>query len=223
MSNYIDAHCHIKSPVLSPGQCIINASQISEWDEIITQAATFPAAIGIHPWYIDDLPTDWVARLEQKLADNPNLMVGEIGLDRMRANFDRQIEIFTRQMEIAVRFNRTACIHCVRAWDVMLGILGRMRSLPPAIIMHGYRANTEITHALGVYGMIYYSFSRVVPAAGLVPQNRILIETDGTRGINLGDLVTQMAALRGIDMAQLADIIYHNTQRVMNHGQIKSD
>ena len=220
MSKYIDAHCHLNTETKFDG--IVNAAQISDWDLIVARMPR-PGAVGIHPWYINDLPDDWAQRLERLLADNPDLMVGEIGLDRLHPEFDAQQKILAIQMEIAARYGRAVHVHCVRAWDVMLNILGKMRSLPPMIVMHAFGANIEIARHLMRYDNIYFSFSRAWPVAGVVEINRILVETDGAPDIDLRRIVDDIAVMRGIDPVKMADIIYNNTMRIINHGQIKSN
>lgn len=220
MTKYIDAHCHLNSSRDCVG--IVNAAQMADWDDVVALLPR-PVAIGIHPWYIDDLPGDWMQRLERLLADNPALMVGEIGLDRLHPDFAAQQEICAIQMEIAARYGRVAHVHVVRAWDVMLNILGKMRLLPPMIVMHGFRASPEIARDLMRYDNIYYSFSHAGPTAGVVSINRILIETDGVADVDLQRVVHDIANIRGMDPVQMAEIIYNNTMRIINHGQIKSD
>ncbi len=220
MKKYIDAHCHLNSCGAPIG--IVNAARMADWDDVVALLPR-PVAIGIHPWYIDDLPGDWVQRLEHMLADNPDLMVGEIGLDRLHPDFAAQQEICAIQMEIAARYGRVAHVHVVRAWDVMLNILGKMRLLPPMIVMHAFGANFEIARNLMRYDNIYYSFSHAGPTAGVVSNNRILIETDGAADVDLQRVVHDIANIRGMNPAQMAEIIYNNTMRIINHGQIKSD
>ena len=81
---YFDAHCHIThigQTILGIG-AITNAATFSDWPDIISvskQGADIYGALGVHPWYLADCPTDWDRILEKHLIENPALMVGELG------------------------------------------------------------------------------------------------------------------------------------------------
>ena len=147
MQKYFDAHCHITEFVDIPENigAITNATRISEWDITIDMACSHShifGAIGIHPWYVSDLPNDWDMQLYDLLIKKPNIMVGEIGLDAHRPDIATQTDVFVRQFEIAADLSRGVHVHCVGAWDKMQHVLKSHRShLPPFILFHRYSGN----------------------------------------------------------------------------------
>ena len=62
------------------------AVEPADWQACLDRAAQSPngmAALGVHPWYLEDLPEDWRERLEVLLQSHNNCFVGEIGLCKM--------------------------------------------------------------------------------------------------------------------------------------------
>ena len=225
MQKYIDAHCHYVTPVPDGAVCgfIYNSARPCDWAVAI--AAHGPGAhatIGIHPWYVADVPPDWGAQMEQLLCENPGLMIGEIGLDASRGDIDAQMPVFIRQLDLAREFGRVAHIHCVRAWDKILHIFATQK-MPPAVVLHGFRGTPEIVSAIMRHANAYFSFgANPGVAACAIDPDRILVESDAAsisvaRGI-LPRTVAQIADLVGCTAQTMAETIYNNTQRMIKNG-----
>ena len=122
---YTDAHCHIfTAPTNEIVGQICNATTVDNWAELCRIADNRTrVCIGIHPWHIDSAPADWTDRMRKILGSNPQIMVGEIGIDKYHPNIDKQIELFTTQLEMAAELGRPAHLHIVGAWDKLLHIL----------------------------------------------------------------------------------------------------
>ncbi|KAL9182991.1 hypothetical protein ACHAXT_004270 [Thalassiosira profunda] len=125
---------------------------------------------GIHPWFLHEvvLPSqsdgdgstdggssgsddgEWLAELRQRLIDNPDAIVGEIGLDGARwrevetdgnsehesiwdrervlsCPMDLQQHAFEEQLLLAAELGRPASIHVVRAWGELFDSLNVVR------------------------------------------------------------------------------------------------
>lgn len=238
---YIDAHCHILAPddittARAAGVCgfICNSARAQEWACLIDLSEKYDfiwPALGIHPWNATDLPPQWDKDLLTILSKHQNYMVGEIGIDKNKPNIAAQQELFIRQLEIAHSLGRTAHIHCIGAWDIMLRIL-KDYPMPPAMVFHSFSVSRGIIDELMRYNA-YFSY----PAAVLNPERRrmresviyapltrILVESDapgpGRSPSDIPAIVCGIAKLRGIDNNEMTDIIYTNTQKVLSHGQI---
>lgn len=225
---YIDAHCHLESCTLPEGVvvAITNAAHPADWDAIAKmsgQGGVF-GAIGVHPWYVSDLPTDWVGRMRACLTANLVLMVGEIGLDKHHPDMATQIDVFTTQMQMAVEFGRVAHVHCVGAWDKVLMVLSRFA--PPAIVFHDFSASSEIIHALAKYNA-YFSFGRAVcnplrrramNALRTVSENRILSESDTNNPANVIPVVAKMSKIMARPLADVTETIYNNAMDLLKNG-----
>jgi len=233
METVVDAHCHYQPNAFREykggGLFVCNAVGESDWAQMLAAARAdgrIRIALGLHPWAAVSASAGWDARLLDILRANPDTMVGEIGLDRSRDDFSAQYDAFYRQYEIAAMLRRTAHIHCVRAWDVLLHVLKTMPR-PPAIVFHRFGASDQVLQALiKSDANIYFSYqtasgSRTGRLIAATPPERILIETDGDvpDPVRLDSLTRDIAAIRGVTPAVMAAKIYENTIRMIKHGQ----
>lgn len=235
MPKYIDAHCHFnpRADYSVHGDMvgfICNSATIDDWADVVAAARRYSnvaGCIGIHPWYVADISPDWGSHISDILAAHPNVMVGEIGLDRARGDFDMQRELFVLQMELAAKYNRTAHVHCVRAWDAIQGVLKNMSHMPSKTVFHEFGGGADIAHALMRYDNVYFSYGpravRQTPERiADIPMNRILIETDSdnpqTAAEILSHNVSVVAQIKSMDAGLCADIIYENTTRIITNG-----
>jgi len=164
-------------------------SALAEGDRILT---TRKPVVG--------LPTDLPAAASAKAGALAK--VGEIGLDRWildrakpddsrlaglrRAPLDEQTKVFTAQLAIAARDNRTASIHCNDASGALFDTL-RTTPLPArGFLLHAYAGPEEMIKPFADLGA-YFSFngSFLDPKRQnqrnlfkSVPPDRLLIETD---------------------------------------------
>lgn len=220
MFDYFNAHCHfLTASTLIPDNvgAVNNSAKISEWDFVIKsaqQSNNIYAAIGVHPWYIDNLPDNWDVLLQDKLLACPDLAVGEIGLDNKYANMDAQIDIFVRQLVIANALKRGVYIHCVGAWDKIVPILRNQEYADiPFILFH--RFNGVISDWLGME-KVYFSYSPVKSMKRIMetPQNRLLLETDSE---NVADIV-QWTNRVANECKISKDVFINNAKRMFGNG-----
>ena len=236
---YIDAHCHILSEsqmraavACGVGRFVINATRPADWAAVVEMSHrnNVYGAVGVHPWFVSELSDGWDAGLVNQLIANPNLMVGEIGLDKNRPDFEAQESVFCRQLQIAHDLGRVAHIHCVGAWGAMIDIL-RGCNLPPAMAFHCFSGTPEQVRELMDMNA-YFSFganiadtryAKMRATVSVVPMSRILVESDAPDvGVpcTIPDTVAEIARIRGTDAEQLAQIIYTNTTGVINGGKV---
>lgn len=230
MQKYIDAHCHYvpRGDITPVVGFMYNSARPSDWRHAIAALGVRggAGAIGIHPWYVDEIMPDWAAQMICLLRDNPNLMIGEIGLDRSRGNLDRQMPVFLRQLEMARELGRVAHIHCVRAWDVMLNVFATHK-MPPILVIHGGVPSADVVRAVMQHANAYFSYGAVrsdkIAATILAtPIDRILVESDAASPAVARTLlprtVGEIAELSGHSATEMAETIYNNTQRMIKNG-----
>ena len=209
----------------------------------IRQAKKFPlmyAAVGIHP---EDMAhtdmtlgemMDSLRALLEKRAENKIVAIGEIGLDYYWEPYDKvaQAACFCSQMRLAEELDMPVVIHDREAHgDCFETILKfpRVRG-----VFHSYSGSAEMAKELVKRGW-YISFSGVVSfknaskvkeVAAVVPDERILIETDAPylaphpfRGkINhSGRLLYTAEALaeaRGCEVEKISELTRQNVRRL---------
>ena len=181
---YFDAHLHLineQELILAQQKnihgFILNATNENEWEQIIylSQKHSFIyGAIGIHPWFIDSLSDKWEEKMELYLKNNPSLMIGEIGLDRLKKDIKKQEEIFLKSLRLAKKFQRPVHIHSVKAWDRIIPILKNFSEL--TFLFHRFNAPKEIIQELKKYNAWFSLNSQ--KNIELFPINKVLTETD---------------------------------------------
>ena len=232
---YLDSHCHLPEPgtdifahMKTSGVlgCVVNSVMMSDWTRIATIASTnknIRGAIGIHPWYVEDAPQNWKYDLIAMLDDNPDLMIGEIGLDKTRDNFLTQEKVFISAIEIAIKYGRTINLHCVHAWERVLEILKTYRGELPRIIAHGFDGTQN---AINCDADFYFSYSPKVAnplykkmreSVLRVPKNKILIESDDT---DVSRVILAADGVLNLRTDMSGDDILKNSIGVFFNGQI---
>ena len=101
---------------------------------------------GIHPWALDD--ADFQAEkalqtLEEKLKLPQVLALGEAGLDKMhKASFERQIELFERQIKLSEALQKPMILHDVRSHNEIIALRKKHKAKQPWII-HGFSGTEQ--------------------------------------------------------------------------------
>ena len=225
----IDVHTHIgyitpdiQSDVIG---CVCCATNESDWGiiaDLITQDNRIYGAFGVHPWFVNSVSDGFGVRLEKLLKSNPGYMIGEIGLDKYKPDMERQMDIFIKQFNIAIKLKRIVSLHCVGAWDKILHILKQYKqSELPVIIAHDFNGNKDIVDKLLQYKNIFFSFGENVvysrnSCIEYISSDKILIETDGKKDLILKDVVDRVAKIK--NESDIGNVIYDNTKRVLKNG-----
>lgn len=198
------------------------------------------AGVALHP---NEAPRlDAQGRLDEALAEIEALAgsgervraVGETGLDYFRTGEeDRPAQqlAFRRHIDLAKRLDRTLVIHDRDAHDDVLRILDE-EGVPDRVVMHCFSGDDAFARAcldrgawLSFAGTVTFKNAGSLRAAlGVVPQDRVLVETDAPyltpmphRGRpNASYLVPltmrSMAATRGADLETLCAAVDANTE-----------
>src|SRR3989338_717853 len=146
---------------------LCNGTSPGDWEAVLTLAAGNKAVIpcfGLHPWFLKEAPPGWLETLESFLLRVPSL-VGEIGLDggKNASDLARQEGVFTAQLRLAKKLGRPACIHCVKTWGKMLGLM--KEEAPGPFLFHSYGGPPEMMAEFASLGA-YFSFSGAIMDAG---------------------------------------------------------
>ena len=148
---------------------------------------------GVHPLYADQGPHDWDA-MTRVAADPKCVAWGELGLDKHYSDppLDIQRSVLHDQLEAIERAHARGIdplpviIHCREAFDELIPIL-RASSLPAdRYVFHCFTGNPDQARAvldlgamISFTGVVTYRNAKdVQAAAALVPDDRIMVETD---------------------------------------------
>ena len=141
------------------------------------------AAVGVHPSEIEELDEEFMDWMREQTAWEKTVAIGEIGLDyACDVDVELQKDIFRKQLEIAQELQKPVVLHCVRAFEDAIRIIGHYTL--PAVIFHGFIGSKE--QAQRAIGKGYYlSFGdrtwrspKTIEALRNTPLERMFIETD---------------------------------------------
>jgi len=222
---------------------IVNiGTSIQESMQSIELAKQYPgylyATCGIHP---QELPETQEAldamlmQLEQMAQEKEVVAIGEIGLDYHwnSENKEWQQQAFIQQIEIANRLHLPISLHTRDAIDDTIAII-RNHPIEKQGILHCCPMNRELVKQALEHDY-YIAFGGVATFKNaknaqeivqMVPDNRILIETDapylapeplrGTRNDsrNLTYIVEKLSTFRNQDVDNLAEITFQNALKI---------
>ena len=169
--------------------------------------------VGIHPWKAQTGDLAEVKRLAPSVD-----AIGEIGLDyACDTPRDVQIEVFRAQLAIAKRLEKPVVLHCVRAFEDIIKVVGEYRL--PAVIFHGFIGSTEQAQRAIRQGY-YLSFGertfrshKTIEAMRSTPLSHLFVETDESVTL-IEKIYTQIAELRGIKIDELLKATEENFKKI---------
>lgn len=161
MSIIVDTHCHLDAfslPTLLEQYAEFSARHLkpifltmgvsrSNWPTVLQLSHDYLnvyAALGIHPWYVNDDSFTDLGELRRLLSQNSVCALGEVGLDfsdNYRINRLLQMEVLVEQLRLAEQFTKPISVHCVKAHNEMLSLLGTHAVCG---VMHGLGASVPL-------------------------------------------------------------------------------
>ena len=237
----IDSHTHLDA-CEAPDAELVHAAQAAGVVRLLTvgtdpescraaiaAAERFPsvyAAIGCHPNVAQQLDLG----LLRELAAHPRCVaIGETGLDyyRDRAPRELQLRAFEAQIELARELDKPLVIHTRAAAEDTLAVL-RSGASGLRVIMHCFSMPEHLADCIEAGWWISFAGNVTYPSAGelaaaaaLVPQERLLVETDAPylaprsrRGkpnepAAVVETAHFVAAQRGVEAAELEATLEH--------------
>lgn len=246
MHELVDTHCHLYDAPLGeavPGvleraraarvTCIVvPAYDRASWQAVRRLAedhGDVRPALGIHPW----VATEGVAieELEEALRRSGAVAVGEIGLDaKVEVPVSQQIGVLRAQLRLARRLGLPVILHVRGDFEEMLRILAD-EPQPIRGVVHAFSRGPDLAArfvALGLHvafgGAVTRERSRARVAAGKVPAERLLLETDapsiGLEGVpaeqteprHVRAIAEEVARIRGTTCEEIAAITTSNAR-----------
>ncbi len=152
-------------------------------------AGTLFATAGVHPHHAVDYDDATDARLHELAQDPAVRAVGETGLDYNRNYSPRevQLQVFERQLRIAVDVQKPLFLHQRDAHHDFLELLKRYRDKVPAMVVHCFTDTGEALRDylaldchIGITGWICDERrgAHLRELVREIPANRLMLETD---------------------------------------------
>ncbi|MFO8002758.1 TatD family hydrolase [Thioalkalivibrio sp.] len=252
----IDTHAHVDVEAFAPDRDsvlgrarsagvvtqVVPAITRDHWPGLaqltVRHADLFPA-YGLHPVFLDIHGDADIDALDVWLSDHPAVAVGEIGLDGFveeiatGAAWERQWQLFTAQLDVALNHGLPVIIHARRALD---HVLKALRQRPGSTgIIHSFSGSRqqadqalEQGFCLGFGGPVTYPRAkRLRRLAGELPDAALVLETDAPdqpsvshRGERnepafLPEIAATIAELRGVPVTDVAALTTANARRIL--------
>ena len=155
--------------------------------ELAEQSGLY-ATVGFHPHAAATFSDESLEELEELVAEDRVVAIGEIGLDYFRdlSPRDSQVKAFKRQLLLAVERDLPVVIHVRNAHEDVASILGEYAGKLRAAVLHSYAGGIELAQCYLDQGF-YFSVSGQITYRGSVslretvsriPIENILVETD---------------------------------------------
>ena len=242
---YIDTHCHVLHDYYDNIDEIINKCKnngvskivISGCDietnkevlELVNKYDIIYGTIGFHPTELNDFREDYFDFLEKNIMNKKIVGIGEIGLDYHYEDTDKnkQINVFTRQLEIAEKYNKPIVVHSRDSIQDTYNILSNYKLKGSIHCFSGSvemaKLFTKLGYKLGVGGIITYKNAKnIKEVVKNIDLSYILLETDspylspepyrGTRNdpSNIPFIVGAIADIKNVSKIDVARITTDN-------------
>lgn len=250
---WIDSHCHLQLGEEQAAAAVARAveagverlvcigTDLDTSRQALELARAHPevwATVGLHPHDASRLPEEWdglseLARAERVVA------VGETGFDLYyrHSEPEEQEAAFRAQIRLARELGVALVIHSRDAWAETFGVL-ESEGVPERTVFHCFTGGPEeVERAVGLGAWVSFSgivsFRNAEPvrkAAAVVPEGRLLIETDSPflapvphRGKRnepayLPAVGAAVAAVRGTTPEEVAEVTRRNALAVFWPG-----
>jgi TatD DNase family protein len=212
MTPLFDSHCHLHDPRLDGVRDDVVARAVragivgcrtcgtgpDDWDAVATLESRpdfeIRKAFGVHPWYAENLPADWLDRLRAFLANDSDAWIGEIGLDAIRTPAPTGISrtVLRSQLELAAELGRPVILHGAKAFDELLAACRPFVGKIPSFTVHAFggsevqlRRWLEIGAFISIGGAVTQS-KRLRRLIFEIPPERLCIETDAPDMLPIG-------------------------------------
>lgn len=236
----IDTHCHLSKDDYSDLDSIIN----NMGDNIMIASGSNPltnkevldlchkyrniyGTLGIHPMEAESGDINALKFIEDNLLDPKVVGIGEIGLDYhwRQDNKDLQKELFTKQIALARKYNKTFVIHSRDANEEVYALLKEINYPNMKSVMHCYSGDLILAKKLvalgvrlGIGGVITFkNADKLREVVAGIDINYLLLETDSPylapvpfRGsqnepANILIIAEKIAEIKGITTKEVLD------------------
>ncbi|HDH87690.1 MAG: hydrolase TatD [Desulfobacterium sp. 4572_20] len=156
--------------------------------KLTTRYPSIFATAGIHPHNADNANKNDLAQISLIAQQDKIIAIGEIGLDffRNRSARQKQIEVFTQQLAIAISLDLPVVIHDREAHAETLKILSSFKKNGLHGMIHCFSGDYKLAKTfinMGYYISIpgtvtFKNASQIQDVARNIPLNSLLLETD---------------------------------------------
>jgi TatD DNase family protein len=175
-------------------------------------------SIGVHPKNISKITASCLKMTDEYLSKPNVLALGEIGLDKLFPDYEKQKTIFKSLISISENHNKPIIIHSVKASSDILHY--RKKHIKNSWIIHGFRGkwklckqfiNLNCCISLGPY-IATTPTDTIIEVIKKIPLESVFFETDESN-VKIKDIYNEFAKIRGIDVSELKAQVTKNVSK----------
>jgi len=181
---------------------------------------------GIHPWALDkaDFQIDEALnKLKENLQQPQVVALGEAGLDKFHADFERQIKVFERQIVLSENLKKPMILHDVKSHNEILALRKKHKAKQPWIL-HGFNGTEQDIQQLTGQGLylsigesLLHSERKIYNSFKFIDLDFLFLETDMSE-VGIETIYEQATKLLDIDVAVLQRRLFANFARLFGHN-----
>jgi TatD DNase family protein len=199
----IDSHCHLdddrfdaqrdeviaEAAALGVTRLVVPATTANRWDKIrqlCMQHDNLYPAYGLHPMFIEQHQLSHLRELDEWLARERAVAVGECGLDfhDSRADEKWQKQLFQEQLQLAANHRLPVIVHVRKAMDEVIALLRRQPG--HGGVIHSFAGSEQqarqlydLGFKLGIAATVGFERARKLRAVvAAMPVDALLLESD---------------------------------------------
>ncbi|TAL60497.1 MAG: TatD family deoxyribonuclease [Bacteroidetes bacterium] len=198
------------------------------------------AMMGLHPCSVNEKYEEELKIVEDWFSKRKFSAVGEIGMDYHwdKTFISQQKDAFSRQIDLAKKYNRPIVIHQRECFDDVLAVVETQNlAFPVKGIFHCFTGSLEEAKRIislggfkmGIGGAVTYKNSKLPEVLEQIDLKHIVLETDSPyltpaphRGKrNESSYITfvaqKVAEIKGIAVDEVAEITTRNAEEIFSH------
>lgn len=182
---------------------------------------------GIHPWALDNAGfqiDEALNNLKENLQQPQVVALGEAGLDKFHADFERQMKVFERQIVLSENLKKPMILHDVKSHNEILALRKKHKAKQPWIV-HGFNGTEQDIRQLTKQGLylsvgesLLHPERKITKSLKNIPLDLLFLETDMAE-IGIEKVYEAAARLLEIDIITLQRQIFTNFARVFYSSQ----
>lgn len=209
---FVNIHTHIAEPETNLIQ-IVNL----DLERVCPEQGYY--SYGIHPWTVDnaDFQIEKAFSLLEERLQLPNVLaLGEAGLDKMhKDNFEKQITVFERQIELSEALQKPMILHDVKSHNEILALRKKHKAKQPWIL-HGFNGTEQDIKQLTGQGLylsvgesLLHSERKIYNSFKFIDLDYLFLETDMAE-VGIEMVYEEAAKVLDIDIAVLKKRLFAN-------------
>jgi TatD DNase family protein len=162
-------------------------------------------------------------KLKENLQQPQVIALGEAGLDKFHADFERQIRLFERQIVLSENLKKPMILHDVKSHNEIVALRKKHKAKQPWIL-HGFNGTKQDIQQLTGQGLILsigesllHSERKIYNSFKYIDLDFLFLETDMLE-VRIETIYEQAAKLLDIDVAVLQRRLFANFARLFGHN-----